>query len=110
MEIKSAYLIPEKPGYMMVPEMGTMPAFENIVYTKYPKDFWYFAGKVPIVQVKPEFQDEVAKRYFKCPFIYFNPKTGNATMVENSLAMVAHLITIPRNGQIWATVTGYEDV
>lgn len=110
MEIQSAVLIPEKPGYMLVPAMGTMAAFENIVYTKYPKDFWYFAGRVPIVQVKPEFQDEVAKRYFKCPFLFHNPRTGNTTMIEDSLGMVAHLITIARNGQIWATVVGYEDV
>ena len=111
MEIKSAVLIPDKPGYMLVPDMPGVPAFENIVYTKYPKDFWYFGGRVHIVQVKPEFIEEVAKRYFKVPFLFHNPKTGNTTMIEDSLANIAHLIVKEWNkGRDWATIVGFEEV
>lgn len=110
MEIRSATILEDEPGWMITPAMPSVPAFKNRINTCGPQHFWQFGGKVPIVEVKEEFNDEVAKRYFKVPFFFFNPRTGNMTEVEPSLAQVAHLITSPRNGQVWARVIGYEKV
>ena len=107
-EIKSATVLEDEPGMMMTPDMPGVPAFKTRINTCGPSHFWQFGGKVPKVEVINS--DEVAKRYFKVPFFFLNPKTGNLTAMEPSLAQVASLITIPRNGQIWAKVVGYEEV
>jgi hypothetical protein len=108
-EIKSATILEDEPGFMMSPDMPGVPAFKVRMNTCSPRNFWRFGGRVPVVGVKAEFKDEVAKRYFMVPFFFFNPRTGNLTEMEPSLAQVAHLITVKRNGQIWAEVIGYED-
>jgi hypothetical protein len=95
---------------MMTPDMPNVPGGKHRINTCGPAHFWRFGGMVPIVEVKEEFKGEVAKRYFKVPFFFFNPNTGNLTEMEPSLAQVAHLITFPRNGQVWAKVIGYAEV
>jgi hypothetical protein len=108
-EVKSATILEDEPGYFLTPEMPGVPPFKVRINTCTPSTFWQFAGQVPIVEVTNV--EEVAKRYFKVPFYFFNPKTGNLTLIEDSLAQVAHLICKPpQRTRDWGKIIGYEEV
>jgi hypothetical protein len=108
-EIKSATIIEDEPGYMMTPEMPGCSPVKVRINTTGPAHFWQFGGKVPVLEVINE--DEIAKRYFKVPFFFFNPKTGNLSLIDPSLAQVAHLIVKEWvRSRNWAKVVGYEEI
>lgn len=103
-EIRSAKLIPEKPGYAVSPD-----GVEFKVNTCTAKTFWHFGGKVPVLELlQPE---KIGERYFYVPFYFLNEATGSLTFFEKSLAQVAHLIVKEWvRTRDWAKVIDYEDV
>lgn len=107
--IKSATILDEEPGMMLTPDMPGVPPLKTRINQCTPAHFWQFGGKVPIVEVTND--AEIAKRYFRVPFFFFNPKTGHNTLIEDSLAQVAHLICKPpQRTRDWGKVLDYEEV
>lgn len=108
-EIKSATILEDEPGWMLTPDMPGVLGFKCRVATCTPRSFWHYGGQIPILEIlKPE---EIAKRYFKVPFYFYNPKTGNTTFIEPTLAQIAYLITKEWvRSRDWAKVIGYEEV
>lgn len=104
MAIKSAVILEDEPGFMMSPDMPNVPSFKTWMNHCTPGHFWQWGGKVPIVEVTNE--AEIEKRYFRVPFYFLNPKTGNSTLIEDSLAQVASAIVRRK----WGTVTRFEEV